>query len=99
MSSAYNEEMARFRRLSVLNILSESPAYTLHEHNVKANLAAQGQAIGTDGLRADLQWLEEQGLIYTQKPQGVWISTLTAKGDDVRQGLSRNPGVALPELK
>ncbi len=95
----YNEEMARYRRLSILSLLSGAAAYTLHEHHLKIGLASQGQPVGTDGLRSDLQWLNEQGLAYIQKPEGVWVATLTAKGDDVRQGLSHNPGVALPEPK
>ncbi|MDD5271096.1 MAG: hypothetical protein PHU14_00125 [Methylovulum sp.] len=97
--STYNEEMTKFRRLAILNLLSGATSYTLHEHHIKSGLANQGQAIGTDGLRSDLQWLGEQGLAYIQKPEGVWVATLTAKGDDVRQGLSHNPGVALPEPK
>lgn len=94
---AYNEEMAKFRRLSVLTLLSAGPAYTLHEHHIKKGLSELGQAVGTDGLRADLQWLDEQGLVYVKKPGGVWVATLTSKGDDVREGLNRNPGVAVPE--
>lgn len=97
--SAYNEEMTKFRRLAILERLSDAPSYTLHEHAIKIGLAGQGQAVGTDVLRADLQWLGEQGLVYCRHPDGIWMATLTAQGNDVRQGLSKNPGIALPEPK
>lgn len=93
----YNEHMAAYRRLSILNILNGAPAYTLHEVAIKSGLSANGQATGTDTLRADLQWLHEQGLVMASQPGGVWIASLTARGGDVREGLLSVPGVARPE--
>lgn len=95
----YNEHMAAFRRLSILELLNGAATYTMHEVDLKNALAARGQAVGTDGLRADLQWLHEQGLLLANQPSGVWFATLTARGGDVRQGLSSVPGVARPEPK
>lgn len=93
----YNEHMTAHRRLSILQLLNGAATYTMHEVDIKAGLAAQAQAVGTDLLRADLQWLHEQGLVLANQPGGVWFATLTAKGGDVRQGLSTVPGVARPE--
>lgn len=93
----YNEHMTAHRRLTILTLLNAAYTYTLHEVDLKKDLQAHAQAIGTDGLRADLQWLHEQGLILAKQPDGVWFATLTAKGGDVQAGLSTVPGVARPE--
>jgi repressor of nif and glnA expression len=93
----YNENMTAFRRLVILALLRSAPAYTLHEVTLKESLAKRGQAVGTDALRADLQWLHEQGLIFAEHPDGVWFAQLTARGDDVERGLTQVPGVARPE--
>lgn len=95
----YNEHMTAHRRLTILNLLSAGAAYTLHEVDLKTALSQRGQAVGTDTLRADLQWLHEQGLVVAKHENSFWFATLTAKGDDVRQGLSTVPGVARPEPK
>lgn len=97
--SAYNEEMAKFRRLTILQLLSDAPESSLHEQIIKIELQKQSQGVSTDTLRADLEYLNEQGLAYLQKNGGIYLSTLTAKGDDVRQNLSNHPGVAKPGLK
>lgn len=95
----YNEHMTEHRRLTVLELLSTAAAYSLHEVDIKNALGARGQAVSTDVLRADLQWLNEQGLVLANQPGGVWFATLTAKGGDVQQGLSTVPGVARPGPK
>jgi Fe2+ or Zn2+ uptake regulation protein len=94
----YNEYMTAHRRLAILTLLAAANAYTLHEIDLKKALIEQGQAASTDVLRSDLQWLHEQGLVLAKQPDGdIWLATLTAKGGDVRQGLSTVPGVARPE--
>jgi len=93
----YQQHITEHRRLAVLKLLNDAAAYTLHEQDIKKILSAHGQATGTDILRADLQWLHEQGLVLASQPGGVWIATLTARGGDVQQGLSTVPGVARPE--
>ncbi|NOV29177.1 hypothetical protein [Methylomonas sp. ZR1] len=95
----YSQHMTAHRRLTILEILNNVATYTAHEVDIKNELARQAQAVGTDSLRADLQWLHEQGLVLANQPGGVWFATLTAKGGDVRQGLSTVPGVARPEPK
>ncbi|NJA04175.1 hypothetical protein ACQE3E_15615 [Methylomonas sp. MED-D] len=93
----YNEKMTEHRRLAILELLAGAYTYTLHEVDLKNALAQRAQAVGTDVLRADLAWLNEQGLVRAEQPGGVWMATLTARGGDVRQGLSTVPGVARPE--
>jgi len=95
--SNYAEHLTSHRRLAILQLLSDANAYTLHEVDLKKALANRGQAASTDLLRADLQWLHEQGLVLAKQPDGIWLATLTARGGDVQQGLSTVPGVARPE--
>ncbi|PPD19099.1 MAG: hypothetical protein CTY18_06025 [Methylomonas sp.] len=95
----YNQHMAGHRRLNILNLLDNALVYTLNEVDVKAQLAALGQNVSTDTLRGDLQWLHEQGLVYAKHEAGIWVTTLTSRGGDVRMGLSEVPGVARPEPK
>src|ERR1035437_10201912 len=94
----YSEHITAHRRLTILSLLRAVYSYTMHELDLKRSLSSQGQAVATDLLRADLQWLHEQGLVLAKQPDGVWFATLTAKGGDVEQGLSMVPGVARPEL-
>ena len=96
---AYSDFMTAQRRLTILSLLAAATAYTLHEGNLKAALKQRAEPVGTDVLRADLQWLHEQGLVLAKQPDGVWFATLTARGGDVEQGLSMVPGVARPEPK
>ena len=93
----YNEHITAHRRLTVLGILEQSNVYTAHEVDIKHALSSRGLAVSTDNLRADLQWLHEQGLVLALHPDEVWFATLTAKGGDVQQGLASVPGVARPE--
>lgn len=94
---SYNQFMTAHRRLTILILLASASAYTLHEQPLKQSLAGQAEGVSTDVLRADLQWLHEQGLVVAKQDNGFWFATLTARGNDVRQGLSTVPGVARPE--
>jgi hypothetical protein len=93
----YRDQLTAQRRLAILSLLNHAGAYTLHEIDLKKTLSSRGQAVATDLLRSDLQWLHEQGLVLAKQPDGVWLATLTARGGDVQQGLSTVPGVARPE--
>lgn len=96
--SSYPDLIIAHRRLAILSLLNAANAYTLHEVDLKKALSSRGQAASTDLLRADLQWLHEQGLVLAaQTGDGIWLATLTARGGDVQQGLSIVPGVARPE--
>lgn len=94
--NAYNEELEKCRRFLILELLGVAADYSLHEHHIKAGLRDKLMGSGTDALRASLQWLGDQGLVYLKQPGGVWLATLTARGDDVLTGLTANPGVSRP---
>jgi len=94
----FSERMRAGTRLVILKVLRGMPQYTGHEYRVAGVMESdQGEPISRDQMRSELAWLEEQGLLLCQKtPQGLWVATLTARGDDVACGRAEVPGVARP---
>lgn len=92
-------ELAEQRRLILLATLCEATDYELNENSLKMILDHQGHHVTQDVRRADLHWLEEQGLIRIEKLNGadgeLWKAHLTGNGEDVANG-ARHPGVARP---
>lgn len=84
------------RRLELLRLLRDAADYTGHEAWLSSELTRLAFGCARDTLRADLAWLDEQGLIIAQQPGGVWLATLTQRGADAASGLARVPGVARP---
>ena len=95
----HNPHMTARRRLTILEILSSVPTVTMHEVDLKRTLVDAKQGVDTEALREDLRWLHDRNLIHTTQPGGVWFATLTRRGDDARQGLIVEEGLARPELK
>jgi len=94
----YQQYMAESRRLAVLSFLATAQQCTAHDVAVKKHLNDSKLTASMDIVRSDLQWLYEQQLLRLDKVDTVLVATLTARGDDVRLGLSKVPGVAVPEL-
>lgn len=84
------------RRLVVLRMLAGCNDYTANEFVLLEQLGQFGHRVSRDRLLADLAWLDEQGLIVAQQPSGVWVSTITQRGDDVAQARATVPGVKRP---
>ncbi len=83
-------------RLRLLCILSAAPAYTANEVTVRQLLEGLGHSLSRDALRTHLAWLEEQDCLIAQQPGGIWLATLTSRGEDVARGVAHVPGVARP---
>lgn len=95
----YADRLREEARLQALVCLAGAPDYTVADSVLHAALRDQGVAVSLSALRGELSWLDEQGLVVTQRPggaMGVTIATLTSRGLDVAQGLSFPPGVARP---
>lgn len=95
--NGYSDFMIESLRLAILKFLYVAPSYTLNEIDLKKSLSARGQAVSTDILRSNLQWLHEQSVLLATQADGIWIATLTAKGGDVVNGLTTVPSIARPE--
>ena len=90
------EHVAEDRRLSLLLLLAESPAYEANEHLLRSALAGFGHLPSGDQVRGDLAWLAEQGLAEMWEMGGMVIAKATARGLDVAAGRAVQPGVKRP---
>ena len=85
------------RRLAVLRLLDESRRRTADEATLRHLLRGLGHAAGRPSLRADLEYLRERDAVAIEDIGGVWLATLTGRGEDVAHGDEALDGVARPE--
>ena len=95
MAENFSERVREEQRLILLQHLQAQNEYSSHEHLLREALAQLGQRISADALRAQLAWLEEQGLVMLAG-EHIQVATLTLRGSDVATGATRVPGVARP---
>lgn len=84
------------RRLVILRILNESAGYTANESILDSSLDAIGHRVSRDVVKAELSWLEEQGLLSLQTVINTQVATITQRGIDVAEGQAKHPGVKRP---
>jgi len=94
--SGFQKLLDADRRLVILRALQEDSGYDLNEYVLQSILEALGHTVSRDRLRADLAWLEEQGLISLSDVAGVKVAKLTSRGSDVAAGRTTVPGVKRP---
>lgn len=94
--NAYTDLVSADRRLNILRLLAESPAYTASADLLRTVLASLGHAVSHDRLATDLEWLHEQGLVGLERIGDVPLARATPRGVDVSGGLATVPGVAKP---
>ena len=85
------------RRLVLLRALQSAAQYRTNAFLLQRFCDKLGHVASRDRIEQDLAWLEEQGLVTLEKPEGVTVATLTARGQDVADGRSKVPGVAVPQ--
>ena len=88
--------MAEDRRLVILKVLAELPAYRTNSFLLHTLLAKWGHDPSADQVKTDLTFLQEQGLLTLEVVESVFIATLTTRGADVAAGRITNPGVKRP---
>jgi Fe2+ or Zn2+ uptake regulation protein len=96
MSSGFQKLVTEDRRLVVLRLLAESESYTANEYLLTSALPGFGHSVSHDRVRADMDWLEEQGLVSVERPGDISVAKLTQRGLDVAQGRTRATGVKRP---
>lgn len=94
--SDFFEHMRADRRLVLLRVLLQSPAYTGNEYMLQQMAEQLGHVVSADQIRTDLAWLAEQGLVALETVQGVQIARLLGRGEDVARGRTEVPGVKKP---
>lgn len=95
---SYAETEIEYQRLAILQLLDKSSRYTQNDALLRDRLGDVGLPISSDGMRIQLAWLSDQGLLTTQSAPGMGthIVTLTERGRDLAMGLQAMPGIARP---
>ena len=88
--------LAEDRRLVVLRVLAELPAYRTNSFVLATLLSKWGHDPSADQVKTDLAWLQEQDLVTVETVESVHIATLTTRGADVAAGRAVVPGVKRP---
>lgn len=96
MSTPFAAFLAEDRRLVILRVLAELPAYRTNSYLLQTLLRQWGHEPSADQVKGDLAWLQEQQLVTVEVVESVHIATLTARGADVAAGRATVPGVKRP---
>lgn len=95
----FAERLREDRRLVILRILSEQPGRRLNSSNLHAGLLHLGIPASRDDVVTDAHWLRDQGLLQLDavpEVEGLYLCTLTARGNDVATDNTTVPGVSRP---
>lgn len=88
--------LAEDRRLVILRVLADMPAYRTNSYLLTTLLGKFGHEPSADQVKGDLAWLQEQQLVTVEVVESVHIATLTTRGADVAAGRAVVPGVKRP---
>ncbi|WP_422099106.1 ArsR family transcriptional regulator [Variovorax sp.] len=92
----YARFVSEDRRLVVLRVLAEMPAYRTNSFLLHTLLQQWGHDPSVDQVKGDIAWLQEQQLLTYEDVEGVFVVTLTTRGADVAAGRAVVPGVKRP---
>lgn len=94
---SFTDLLTEHTRLIILRLLAQDAGYDLNE-SILADLVREfGHSISRDGLRVQLAWLEENGLVTLRTVAGaLQVAKLTGRGGDVAAGRAVVPGVKRP---
>lgn len=92
----YTEHFSAHVRITILRLLAGQADYRLNSSLLADGCDAMGIAVTRDGIRTQLAWLAEQGLLTNKDMDRLVIARLTERGLDVALGKTRVPGVKPP---
>ncbi len=92
MSASFREHL----RLCLLRFLEGAPAYRANSSILQGEAERFGLAATRDQVKAELAWLDEQGLVHKEDLVGLVVAQLTERGLDVSMGRAGCPGVRKP---
>ncbi len=95
-SRDFSTYLAEDRRLVILRVLADMPAYRTNSFLLQTLLGKWGHAPSADQVKGDIAWLQEQDLLTFEDVEGVYVATLTTRGADVAAGRAMVPGVKRP---
>ncbi|MDA8449825.1 ArsR family transcriptional regulator [Acidovorax sp. GBBC 3332] len=94
--SQYANYLAEDRRLVILRVLADMPAYRTNSFLLSTLLGRFGHAPSSDQVKDDLAWLQDLQLVSVEVVESVHIATLTTRGADAAAGRIVVPGVKRP---
>lgn len=92
----FAQHLRNDRRLVLLRLLAEMPAYRANSSVLYVALEKFGHASSRDLVKTELLWLQEQALLSVEEMGPVLVATATERGLDVACGRAIVPGVARP---
>ncbi|ABE50966.1 VpaChn25_0724 family phage protein [Methylobacillus flagellatus] len=84
------------RRYLILRALNESKSYRASLILLQAFLESFGQAVSGDVVKGEVAWLEDQGLVRSEKTGQIITVQLLGPGADIAAGRATYPGVRQP---
>ena len=94
---SYAEELREHARIAILRMLEDAPRYTSNVSMMTDLLRRYGIAYTRDQVASEVQWLQEQGMVTTERPTPQFIVvTATVRGVEVAQGIVAHPGIQRP---
>ncbi|WP_151730343.1 VpaChn25_0724 family phage protein [Acinetobacter junii] len=97
MTKKYLDKLIEEARLVILRCLNELPSYRANSSTLTSLLDTYAISMTRDGIKTQLSWLAEQGLIEIEDDLGsVLVVKLTERGQDIANGRSTTHGVKRP---
>jgi len=93
---SFEDTLSADRRLVILRALQQDPGFDLNAAVLLGVLESFGHRISHDRLRADLEWLAEQGYCTLQAVATIQVARITDRGADVALGRTVVHGVRRP---
>ena len=86
------------RRLVILRSLVDVGGEA-NESILNDCLDAYGHRVSRDQVRAQLAWLQEQGVVTIERVGSYMVASLTGRGQDVAEGRCVVPGIKKPRAR
>ena len=92
----YAQTLSKHRRLTILKFLQASPEYTSNASILVEVCNDFGVTSTRDQIAGELDWLQEQGFVMTDRNGDFIIATATARGVEIALGQATHDGVKRP---
>lgn len=94
--SDYGATLSKHRRLTILKFLNDSPEYTSNASILVEVCNSFGVRSTRDQIAGELVWLKEIGFVTYEDNDSFIVATITDRGIQIAEGLSRHDGVKRP---
>ncbi len=86
-------------RKSILHALNAAKGFKDNHETIRAVCDLYHNVMSGDQVKTHLYWLEEQGLVKLHTIGSILNAELTARGQDVAEGIAVVPGVKRPRAQ